>query len=529
MSFSRSTVTTGRFRSITLNGVNGIAGAGANGGIWYTTNGGQNWAQSLTLDIEGNYNNITGNFNSVSLSLSGTVGIAGSDSNFGIYYTTNGGQTWTPSNVNTGYFSSVYLSGYNGIAGSDGIYYSTDGGQTWTRGDDADTGLFLTGYFSSVSLSLSGTVGIAGSNSNKGIYFNPNSNNLSLWSKSYNFTTRSTLTGYFRSVYLYEYNGIVYGIAGSGSDKGIYYNNKNVHGSPYLVSDWSQSYNLTTAGPLTGSFNSVYLYEYNGTVYGIAGSDGLGIYYSTDGGETWTPSNVSAGTFASVALSGTTGFLNGLAASNSGSGIWCSTDGGETWTPSNVSAGTFASVALSGTTGLAGSSDNSGLYYASTPFCYEKNTFIKILENNQEIYKKIVDLNVGDLVKTYKHGYKKIKFINKFKHNCFDKKNPLYNMYKMKDHDIILTGGHSILVDELTEKEQLNNNKYNFNSTIEDKKLLLVSSSDKFEQLPNDVEYELCHLVLENENIYGKYGIYINDDILSETCSEDEFGKKFNI
>ena len=102
-------------------------------------------------------------------------------------------------------------------------------------------------------------------------------------------------------------------------------------------------------------------------------------------------------------------------------------------------------------------------------------------------------------------------------------------MYQMKDYDIILTGGHSILVDELTENEQLNNNKYNFNSTIEDKKLLLVSSSNNFEQLQNDVQYELCHLVLENDNIHERYGIYINEHILSETCSEFNFCKKFNI
>ena len=525
MSFSRSNVTTGRFRSITLNGVNGIAGSGALG-IYYTTDSGANWTQS----------NVTSD-SIISVSLSGSVGIAGSDLDKGIYYTTDSGATWTPSNVNTGYISSVYLSGYNGIAGSSsdlGIYYTTDGGATWIRGDVPDTGSFgappvpLTGYFSSVYfLNFNGGLyGIAGSGDGNGIYFNIPTYNLSLWKYSYNVTTGRTLTGYFRSVYLYEYNGIVYGIAGSDDGNGIYYNNKN---SFYLLSDWSQSTSFENSYV---NFNSVYLYEYNGIVYGIAGSDGLGIFYSTDGGETWTQStsfeNITV-SFSSVTLSEGNGFLNGLAASSSGKGIYYTTDGGETWTPSNTYAGDFASVALSGTTGLAGSTLTSGLYYASTPFCYEKNTFIKILENNQEIYKKIYDLNVGDLVKTYKHGYKKIKFINKFKHNCFDKKNPLYNMYKMKDHDIILTGGHSILVDELTEKEQLNNNKYNFNSTIEDKKLLLVSSSDKFEQLPNDVEYELCHLVLENENIYGKYGIYINDDILSETCSEDEFGKKFNI
>ena len=34
----------------------------------------------------------------------------------------------------------------------------------------------------------------------------------------------------------------------------------------------------------------------------------------------------------------------------------------------------------------------------------------------------------------------------------------------------------------------------NFNYTIEDKKLLLACSSDKFERIADDLEYELYHL-----------------------------------
>ena len=80
--------------------------------------------------------------------------------------------------------------------------------------------------------------------------------------------------------------------------------------------------------------------------------------------------------------------------------------------------------------------------------------------------------------------------------------------------------GHSILVDELTEQEQLNNDKYNFNNTIEDKKLLLACSSDKFEKIEDDLEYELLHFTLENDDVSANYGVYINDGILSESCSE---------
>lgn len=39
------------------------------------------------------------------------------------------------------------------------------------------------------------------------------------------------------------------------------------------------------------------------------------------------------------------------------------------------------------------------------------------MENDVELYKKICELKVGDIVKTYKHGYKNIKLINSFKYN----------------------------------------------------------------------------------------------------------------
>ena len=79
MSFSNTNLLlTGSFNSVSLSGVNGIAGSGSNLGIWYTTNIGQTWTQS---------NLTTNNFNSVFLS--GTNGIAGSGSSLGIYYTTN--------------------------------------------------------------------------------------------------------------------------------------------------------------------------------------------------------------------------------------------------------------------------------------------------------------------------------------------------------------------------------------------------------------------------------------------------------
>ena len=161
--------------------------------------------------------------------------------------------------------------------------------------------------------------------------------------------------------------------------------------------------------------------------------------------------------------------------------------------------------------------------YNTQPLCYHKDTLILILENDEEMYKKISELHVGDMVKTYKSGHKKIKLINSFKYKCLNKQNPLCNLYKMKGHDIIVTGGHSILVDELTKEEEMKHQQFKFKYNIEDKHLLLSCFSDKFEKLETVEEYELFHFVLENENIYKNYGVYINDSVLSESCPEHLF------
>jgi len=140
--------------------------------------------------------------------------------------------------------------------------------------------------------------------------------------------------------------------------------------------------------------------------------------------------------------------------------------------------------------------------------------------------KKISTLKIGNLVKTYKDGYKPIKYLKKFNYNRLDESDINY-LYRLKNTNIIVTGGHSILVDELTEQEKLRNLKYYFSSNIHDKKLLLAFSSDKFEKIKDNKKYILYHLVLENENIDGHYGIYLKNNILSESCSEAYFQSFF--
>jgi hypothetical protein len=92
------------------------------------------------------------------------------------------------------------------------------------------------------------------------------------------------------------------------------------------------------------------------------------------------------------------------------------------------------------------------------PICFNKDTQILCLDldTKQDIYISIQDLKENDLVKTYLHGYRKIAGIaNKTMIN--DPTKPIKCMFKMlktgnMTDDLILTGAHSILVDDMPEQ-----------------------------------------------------------------------------
>ena len=152
-----------------------------------------------------------------------------------------------------------------------------------------------------------------------------------------------------------------------------------------------------------------------------------------------------------------------------------------------------------------------------------KDTLI-LCEDNQ--YKKISNLVVGEAIKTTV-GIKKIKGIQKILYNVKDT-NPLHKIYKLSKStepelidDLYITGGHSILVDKLTEKEIDRMKKYYGDKIpqIDNKYKLLACIDERFEQVEFDEPIELYHLLLENENIDDEYAIWANG-ILSESISE---------
>ena len=108
-------------------------------------------------------------------------------------------------------------------------------------------------------------------------------------------------------------------------------------------------------------------------------------------------------------------------------------------------------------------------------------------------------------------------------------------MYKMEKtdtngliEDLIVTGGHSILVDEISEEERVLNEELFWGPTpkLDKKYLLLASVSNQFKPMKNKKPYIYYHLVLDNEDEdEARYGIWANG-ILTETPSKEFFKKQ---
>ena len=166
------------------------------------------------------------------------------------------------------------------------------------------------------------------------------------------------------------------------------------------------------------------------------------------------------------------------------------------------------------------------------PVCYVKGTKILCLIDSEEKYINIEDLKENTLVKTYLHGYKKLKILGKMiVKNCIDfKPNKIFKLPKDKNKELIedlyISGKHSILVDNLTEK-QIKKTKLQWKNLlyIEDKILLMASVSEDFEDVKDENTYEVYQLILENENDNNRYGIWANG-ILSESTSVNNFKNK---
>lgn len=157
--------------------------------------------------------------------------------------------------------------------------------------------------------------------------------------------------------------------------------------------------------------------------------------------------------------------------------------------------------------------------------CFKSDT--KILTDSG--YRYIQDLRPGDLIKTRASGYKPVCMIGtiEIEHPASPDriKNQLYTYSNDKCseifEDLVVTGCHSVLVDEFVSPEQrattaevlgniyVTENKYRLPACVDDRSAIYDKPGT----------YAIYHLALEHDNYYMNYGVYANG-LLVETCSK---------
>jgi hypothetical protein len=155
----------------------------------------------------------------------------------------------------------------------------------------------------------------------------------------------------------------------------------------------------------------------------------------------------------------------------------------------------------------------------STPYkisCFNKGTQILCIVDDKESYIPIENIVAGTMVKTYKHGAKSVKCIGhgQFINDVATPKNCMYKMEKTESmtDDLLLTGGHAILVDEAPKGLKF---------MIDDKFLSFVENNKSFAQLTNDQPYTYYNFCMEGDSNV-RYGVWANG-VLCETPSEKQF------
>jgi hypothetical protein len=167
--------------------------------------------------------------------------------------------------------------------------------------------------------------------------------------------------------------------------------------------------------------------------------------------------------------------------------------------------------------------------------CYTQleNSLICILK---EEYRLVQHLKIGNLVKSYLHGYRKVSKIisGSFVNNPNEEgvSNCMYIMKKTEDNglieDLTLTRNHGVLVEKLTENEEKKIDKNNL-PVIDNLLSIITADSDKFEKvLDNDI-YKYYHFSLDGDGDNDRrFGVWANG-ILVETPSNNMMDGALNI
>jgi hypothetical protein len=159
--------------------------------------------------------------------------------------------------------------------------------------------------------------------------------------------------------------------------------------------------------------------------------------------------------------------------------------------------------------------------------CFKEGTKILCLDQTEK-YLPIENLRPGTLVKTVSNGYQPIHSIGHSKiynpSNSLRAKNRLYKCspkkYPELTEDLILTGCHSILVKDITQKQREETQELLGDIFVTDEHYRLLACIDE-RATPYEEEgvFTIWHFALQHEHDRANYGIYANG-LLVETSSK---------
>jgi hypothetical protein len=157
--------------------------------------------------------------------------------------------------------------------------------------------------------------------------------------------------------------------------------------------------------------------------------------------------------------------------------------------------------------------------------CFKEGTLISTIDG----YVPIETLRKGDLIKTSNHNYQPIYMIGKrdMYHSATQEriKDQLYKCsqseYPEVFEPLIITGCHSILIDDFTSEEQREKTiEVNGDAYVTDDKYRLPACVDmRTSVYETPGTYTIYHFALENDDYYMNYGIFANG-LLVETTSK---------
>ena len=167
----------------------------------------------------------------------------------------------------------------------------------------------------------------------------------------------------------------------------------------------------------------------------------------------------------------------------------------------------------------------------SGPNCVDKDTDITCLVDGAEKDVKVHNLKPGDMVKTYKDGYRKINrigYMDSFNQSKSERLGGARFVLLKTDQnglteDLYVSARHLILVDSLTE-EQEKNEKETFGKIykVNDKFLVQARHHPDFELIEEPRYHRYYQMTLDNDgDIHKRHGIYTNGYLTESTCQYD--------